>query len=796
MTTPPIQTIQDWLACALSFDANHTDPHASTHNETLADFQSDAVTRALANIRQFGGTILADATGLGKTRMALAIARTLLQESPHKTVYICIPSRLQNSWQRAALTSGWQIPSELQFITHTQLSTHLPDLTTAPPAAILVDEAHHFHNPTSNRSKNLAKITAPITTNAPPILLLTATPICNSIWDLYNLLTLFLAEHDLRDHIGLNLRDAFTHAQSGQFDLTELAKILVIQRRAAPANTHFGTYPSLKLNVLTYDASPEERWFWQNLEHEIRQLSLTLIHNDWPRPLFQEFILKRWESGPESLAKTLQSLVDFHRRWLEAHHAGHTLSRPDFHQLFSENTREQTVFPFIYQESTAPTEKTTDFTPENTLKTIHKDLYQLENLFHRAQKLAHNNTGALSAITNLLDHLPSQKLLIFTSYQHTADAIYRAICAHRNPHARVGLVTGRHARATGLGKTSPQEILRRFAPIANDEPDLPSHQQLDVLVCTDCLSEGINLQDCNHVLLADLPYTPLRVEQRIGRLMRPTPSHRNVTVYLPRPADWNDTLGLRRRLTTKLDSAHSAGSHFQNASVLNTVTPKTHAIQPLAALTTLDRLAKNLNAQRFHDFNAQTPQFFAASPHATQYHPHTQLWLRAVLEGTPHPIWLWCKIDHTQTTEMRTTHLISDFLKLADLRLEITPAQPDAHLLAAATKALETRLHHLQAARFAPMPLDHDSIQQKIWHQLSTWLRQSQPTTQTHDIDHLRLRILQPFPRGIERTLSDLLAKNPQPDQLFQSIHRLELPPPPKPMKLRIVLGLQINPSP
>ncbi len=786
MTNPSIKTIQDWLAHALSFD---TSP-ATHHNETLADFQSAAVTCALQNVRQFGGTILADATGLGKTRMALAIARNLLDDalatnSRRKTIYIVIPSRLQTSWRRAAIASNWQIPFELQFITHTQLSTRLPDLSTAPPAAILVDEAHHFHTPTSNRSQNLAKITA----NTPTVLL-TATPICNSIWDLYNLLTLFLADHDLRPHIGLNLHHAFTQAQSGQFDLTELAKILVIQRRSAPANTHFGTYPSLKLKVLTYDATPEERWFWQNLEHHIRQLPLTLLHQDWPRPLFQEFILKRWESGPQALAKTLESLTDFHHRWLEAHHAGHTLSRPTFHQLFSENTRNQTVFPFLYEQSTATTEKSPDFTSPNTLQSIQTDLHQLENLLHRAQKLAHHNTGALTAITNLLDQLATQKLLIFTSYQHTADAIYRALCTHRHPHARVGLITGRTARATGLGKTSPQEIIRRFAPIANDEPNLPQHQQLDILIGTDCLSEGINLQDCNHVLLADLPYTPLRVEQRIGRLMRPTAQHRTVTVYLPRPNDWNDTLGLRRRLTTKLDSAHSAGTHFQNASTLNT-TQKPQITEPLAALTTLDRLANQLSAHRFHNTPTQTPQFYTAQTTMLKT-PQTQLWLRALLEGTPRPIWLWCKTDHTQNTEMRTTHLVNDLLKLADLRLELTPTPPDPHLLAAATQALQTRLQNLQAARFAPMPLGPDSIQQKIWQRLNASIH----TAQIPDINHLRQRILQPFPRGIERTLSDLLAKNPQPDQLLQSIHQLELPPSPKPMKLRIVLGLQLNSSP
>lgn len=806
-----------WLAHALSLDHGLTPQAANQPTELdpttldpgLADFQAAAVTRALTLIHHFGGAILADGVGLGKTRMGLAIARSMLQNttSPDRVVYLCIPARLRSHWQRTALSSGWQIPSQLQCITHTELSRPNPALNALihshRPALILVDEAHHFRNPQSQRSQNLARLAAHA-----PILLLTATPICNSIWDLYHLLSLFLAEHDLRAHIGMNLRDAFTHAQQGTFDLTELAKILVIRRRIAPETTHFGHYPSVRLKILNYDAPPDERWIWQNLATEINRLSLTLLHDDWPRQLFQEFILKRWESGCDALAETLRTLTEYHRRWLEAHTTGHTLSRPHFHKLFPDAaSHHQSVFPFLYEKP----HSTSSSPPNNpkSIPTIKNDLHILQNLLHRTQKLTHAHAGANIAITSLLDQ-PSApdsnpKLLIFTGYQHAAEGIYRTICTHLGPHARAGLVTGRTARATGLGKTNAHDIIRRFAPRAAGEPDMPRHHQLDILVCTDCLSEGIDLQDCNRLVLADLPYTPLRVEQRIGRLMRPSTTNREVTVYLPRPNDWNDSLGLRRRLHTKLDLAQSAGTNFEYAAVLqSTNTPAnpknaTPHIEPLAALTTLDQLAARLIARTSAPTSADFPPdpiFYRNATAIPDLHqPLPQLWLRAVLENGPHPIWLWCKVDATAHIEMRTPALVKDLITLADFQCEIIPGPPDPDMLQAATRALQTRLHHIQAARLAPMPLGPETPQQKIWQQLGAWMHQTPTLPESCNPDQLRQRLLQPFPRGTERNLTELLDQNLAPEHLFHRINQLQLTPPPQKMNLRIVLGLQLNPS-
>ncbi|MBA2662688.1 MAG: DEAD/DEAH box helicase [Bradymonadaceae bacterium] len=787
-------TIHDWLAQALAVGLEggaNREPTANVQlaDFQLADFQLAGVERAVDIARRFGGVVLADGVGLGKTRMGLAIAQALARDAgwtsgAGRAVYGCVPSRLRQPWQRAAASAGWKIPGELRLLSHTELSLRPLDTSLAPPAVILVDEAHQFRNPDSQRSRNLAELA----THA-PIVLLTATPICNSIWDLYHLFALFLAQHDLRDTIGMNLHDAFVAAEAGEYDLTELVERLVIRRSAALASVDFGAQPSVRLEILDYDPHVDERWMWNNLGSEIARLSLVLLRDDWPRGLFLEFVLKRWESGPEALCETLQMLVDYHRRWLEAQSLGRILSRPDFHRLFdAAASQNQTVFAFVYEERDDSELVSLD---KDHLEMVRADRRHLEALLARARRLVEARSGSVQAITRLLSASSDEKLLIFTSYQHAAQGLYDAICEQLGAQARVGLVTGRGAQATGLGKVAAHEIIRRFAPRAAGEPAMALHQQLDVLVCTDCLSEGINLQDCGRVVMADLPYTPLRVEQRIGRLVRPGSAHNQVLVYLPRPREWNDTLGLRRRLNHKLEHAHGAGATYAHATVLDGAPREREApeAEPLAALTTLDRLARRLGAESWPPPDDQCPRHFVTDVPGAQ----AQLWLRTLLEGGHRPLAGWCMVDHTARVEWRLSKLVRALVALSDLLHAVRPGAAAPLQLAAATDALLSREQFLQAAHLAPMPLGQGAPQLRIWHNLVAWSRAHPHEALEHDLDNLRQRLLRPFPRGIERQLAELVAQNLEPQRLLRRLSKLSLALPASPVRLSVVFGLQIN---
>src|SRR5207247_1021838 len=151
----------------------------------LAPHQVAAAERLAAILRRYGGALLADAVGLGKSYVALAVALAL-----GEPFALVVPAVLVPQW-RALLA---QHNAEATIVTHESLSQ--PSSTTHhyPPRTCLfvVDEAHRFRNPDTNRYRALAKLVV-----GARVLLVTATPIHNCIADLFHLFRLFLRDHDL-----------------------------------------------------------------------------------------------------------------------------------------------------------------------------------------------------------------------------------------------------------------------------------------------------------------------------------------------------------------------------------------------------------------------------------------------------------------------------------------------------------------------------------------------------------------------------------------------------------------------
>ncbi|MFB6372996.1 MAG: SNF2-related protein, partial [Bradymonadaceae bacterium] len=210
-----------------------TDRERSVGELDLAPFQARAARRGTDIARRYGGVIVADAVGLGKTRVALAIVETLrrdrrLQSADQRPVWVCVPARLRDQWRRKMTQAGFE---RFELLSHTQMSREDLDGPDGEPGVLLVDEAHRFRNPSTNRHRALADWTAEV-----PVVMATATPVCNSIWDLYHLFSLFVAEHDCRPVVGLDLEDAFERAEEGAFDLTALIERLVIRRTTPPTD--------------------------------------------------------------------------------------------------------------------------------------------------------------------------------------------------------------------------------------------------------------------------------------------------------------------------------------------------------------------------------------------------------------------------------------------------------------------------------------------------------------------------------------------------------------------------------
>ena len=152
--------------------------------------------------------------------------------------------------------------------------------------------------------------------------------------------------------------------------------------------------------------------------------------------------------------------------------------------------------------------------------------------------------GKLVALVNLLQQQhPTGKVLIFTQFADTANYLARALEDQGIP--QVGLATGQSADPTALAW--------RFSPISN-EKSIPVAEQLRVLVATDVLSEGQNLQDCAIILNYDLPWAIIRLIQRAGRVDRIGQQADEIICYSFLPAEGVERLiNLRGRLRDRLN---------------------------------------------------------------------------------------------------------------------------------------------------------------------------------------------------------------------------------------------------
>jgi len=140
----------------------------------------------------------------------------------------------------------------------------------------------------------------------------------------------------------------------------------------------------------------------------------------------------------------------------------------------------------------------------------------------------------LAKPTTTKDGRDNRKVLVFTAFADTARYLYQNLCdtiRRRGVHA--ALICGDGGNKTTLGNTDYDDILMNFSPISKNRANQPLFKQdeeVDVLIATDCISEGQNLQDCDLLINYDIHWNPVRIIQRFGRIDRI--GSRNKTVDL------------------------------------------------------------------------------------------------------------------------------------------------------------------------------------------------------------------------------------------------------------------------
>lgn len=180
------------------------------------------------------------------------------------------------------------------------------------------------------------------------------------------------------------------------------------------------------------------------------------------------------------------------------------------------------------------------------------DSKELMGVLKLGENWNQENDKQVNALCDLITKKhKDEKILIFTQFSDTANYLYQ--CLKTRGLDKVECVTG--------GCENPTDFAHRFSPKSNEKL-IPKEQEIRVLITTDVLSEGQNLQDAHIVLNFDLPWAIIRLIQRAGRVDRIGQKHHEILCYSFLPEDGiEEIIKLRRRLTQRIrENAETVGS--------------------------------------------------------------------------------------------------------------------------------------------------------------------------------------------------------------------------------------------
>ena len=200
---------------------------------------------------------------------------------------------------------------------------------------------------------------------------------------------------------------------------------------------------------------------------------------------------------------------------------------------------------------------------------LQKDYVIFAGLHRLAQRVTVERDAKLAELRRVLarklaqpttdkDGRRNRKALVFTSFADTARYLHEHLDGSLNG-ARLALVTGGGNNRSGAAAASFDDILERFAPRAQERPG--GGEEIDVLIATDCLSEGQNLQDCDLVVNYDIHWNPVRLMQRFGRIDRLGSRNEQVAMINFWPTENLDRyLDLKNRVEARMVLADAAAT--------------------------------------------------------------------------------------------------------------------------------------------------------------------------------------------------------------------------------------------
>jgi superfamily II DNA or RNA helicase len=444
----------------------------------LAPHQGSAVARLLQILHRYTGALLADEVGLGKSRVAIVVAERFRRAG--LGVDVIVPASLVPQWKRLLEVRGL----DATLLSHDSLH-HEPPGAEGRQRLLLVDEAHRFRNPSTRRYAALAERAL-----GARLLLITATPFCNSRSDLFAILEIALADDALKEAGVLSL--ARTYATGDAMQIRRIFAEVIVRREASDAAGL--KFPPLQEATIAITRGSS----FDAIVDSIRRLAFPLLPARHEKQLMERFLVHRLNSSEAALADTLKRQNRFYRKAREMLARGQKLTRHDYRKLFGESAEERfyqdVLFPELWVRS-APSIVDSD--------ELEVEIKAIETLIG---SIPRSTSDKREKLLGLFAAAPGSQWLVFTAAIATARELRVLVDAAGR---RCGMVTSSLSIDACNRRCGGSALFEQFR-----------RREIEVLVCTDVAAEGLDLQEADHVVHYDLPWTPSRLDQRNGRSCR------------------------------------------------------------------------------------------------------------------------------------------------------------------------------------------------------------------------------------------------------------------------------------
>jgi len=589
----------------------------------LTGFQRDGVVRIRRILEEWGGVLVADEVGLGKTFLAGELIAEATKRDRQR-VLVLVPAALKESTWQPFLHTWDLVSARVRVMSYDELRLTPPeDLDRLDEfAMVVIDEAHNLRNAATQR----ADVVRRLLSGAYPkqLVLMTATPVNNSLLDLYTLVSYFVRNDAAFASRGIP--SLFRYVKEAQAQdpetlspahLFALLDEVAVRRTRGFVKRHYAgatirapdgrdvpiEFPTPRVERVDYALDTRGT---ELLERVVAALAPSDADDrKWepgtvPEPgrltfaryvpsryaiaddveavqvvnagFLRSSLLKRLESSPRALASTLDVLIRNHGEFLRALDLGRVLRGRALSAWVEadEDASIDEVIEALGDESDGAVADAAGFHAAELRSDTESDLAVLRELRELAHEVAAGHDPKAARLADVLEAIASaarrpaaapllsptdrRKVIVFSTFADTIEDLHGRLTALVDAAptgSPLSDYAGRIApsvrgRKQGIDQSQRARTLARFAPETAGELDDDGRprdpDEYDLLLTTDVLSEGVNLQQAGRIVNYDLPWNPMRLVQRHGRVDRIGSKHREIRLGCFFPAAHLDEL--------------------------------------------------------------------------------------------------------------------------------------------------------------------------------------------------------------------------------------------------------------